>query len=276
MILSDTHAQDIWQNRTAPLSKVDVLLHCGDLSDRGSPPQNHDTLDSLAEVDAELKLVIPGNHDLSLDKDYTMRRGEDPMAHERAIKLWTDPEARATKEVGVTYLTAGIHSFTLRSGATFTVYANPCTPEFCAWAFPYKRKGDDPFTGPNTRWPIRDTGIDIMMTHGPPQGRLDIAPRGNHAGCKALADDVYRAKPRIHCFEHIHEGYGAELVEWQAGSVGRTGDGDMKDESRWLDVSGMKEREKTLFVNAATLDGSNQPANAPWIIDLELPVIKHR
>jgi hypothetical protein len=35
------------------------------------------------------------------------------------------------------------------------------------------------------------------------------------AGCKQLFAAVARARPRLHCFGHIHEGWGAKLVAWR-------------------------------------------------------------
>jgi hypothetical protein len=130
----------------------------------------------LADADAELKLVIAGNHDITLDEEYfttfgykrhkrpeklgeesillsddnlqtTLRTSstENPntdslKAYVRSIKsLWTSDSAR---NAGIIYLEEGIHSFTLSTGATFTLYASPYQPEFYNWAFPYPRDQD--------------------------------------------------------------------------------------------------------------------------------------
>lgn len=80
LILSDTHGHalpDPDDNTTTtqiirsgfcrPLPPADVALHCGDLTLRSTPAELETTLDLMREVDAPLKLVIPGNHDSSLD-----------------------------------------------------------------------------------------------------------------------------------------------------------------------------------------------------------------
>ena len=52
------------------------------------------------------------------------------------------------------------------------------------------------------------TGIDILVTHGPPRGVLDRVVSGERVGSSALADAVARVRPRLHVFGHIHEARG--------------------------------------------------------------------
>jgi len=50
---------------------------------------------------------------------------------------------------------------------------------------------------------------DILITHGPPYGILDVMPNSAlHAGCHELFDAVMRVKPRLHVFGHIHGAHG--------------------------------------------------------------------
>ncbi len=73
LIISDTHAarplpaegnEDLAFR--APLPKADVLLHCGDLTMVGLLHEYETTMALLEGIDADLKLVIAGNHDISL------------------------------------------------------------------------------------------------------------------------------------------------------------------------------------------------------------------
>jgi len=50
-----------------------------------------------------------------------------------------------------------------------------------------------------------------MMTHGPPKGILDEYEQGN-MGFENLLRAARRARPRLYCFGHIHEGYGSKLI----------------------------------------------------------------
>src|SRR5689334_8867342 len=49
-------------------------------------------------------------------------------------------------------------------------------------------------------------GLDVLITHGPPWGIMDRNIKGDLCGSKALYDHVFRVKPRVHVFGHIHEG----------------------------------------------------------------------
>jgi len=98
----------------------DVLLHCGDLTNTGTLDEYQHALSMLNSIEAELKLVIAGNHDLTLDESYYRspnKRGITSEDHEKAKAFWLGH----AKSCGVTYLEEGMHTFTLRSGSTFTV-----------------------------------------------------------------------------------------------------------------------------------------------------------
>ncbi|KAK0127617.1 hypothetical protein ONS96_007144 [Cadophora gregata f. sp. sojae] len=232
MIISDTHnfhfgqAEKVNGPLRLPTPRCDVLLHCGDLTSVGGPLKYKKLLNMLGSIEAELKLVIAGNHDLDLDKKYWERKLESDTDEETrsqaedAIEIMTGPLA---KEAGVTYLVEGVNTFTLSNGAKFKIYTSPYQPEFCDWAFPYERN-EDRFNPPEhvapnveciTENPIPDfPGVDIMMTHGPPKGILDLTADGN-VGCEALLRAVSRARPLLYCFGHIHEAYGAHIVKWK-------------------------------------------------------------
>jgi hypothetical protein len=198
-------------------------------------------------------------------------------------------------EAGVTYLEEGVHFFTLRNGARFSVYASPYTPEFCVWAFPYKRN-EDRFSRPNqvaegststAENPIpRFPNIDIIMTHGPPKDIMDECAQG-HKGCenllRAVRRVVRRARPRLHCFGHIHEGYGAEVVAWNPDTSEANRNGTSTSTIRSYNGVGplfnqypeptecaIAYGQESLMVNAAIMTGKNEPDNAPWLVDIEL------
>ena len=62
--------------------------------------------------------------------------------------------------------------------------------------------------------------VDVVMTHGPPAGHLDVAKNARHVGCKHLLRALQRARPQLHCFGHIHESWGAERLHWKVGKDG--------------------------------------------------------
>lgn len=90
MILSDTHNFDREEAEEScplaqPLPKVDVVLHCGDLTQIGGLSAYKEALRMLGDIEAELKLVIAGNHDISLDKEYWnshLDEDDEPEEHD--------------------------------------------------------------------------------------------------------------------------------------------------------------------------------------------------
>ncbi|KAK5008033.1 hypothetical protein LTR16_005640, partial [Cryomyces antarcticus] len=53
-----------------PTPKVDVVLHCGDVTQVGGLSAYKKALRMVSSFDTELKLVNAGNHDLLMDADY--------------------------------------------------------------------------------------------------------------------------------------------------------------------------------------------------------------
>lgn len=224
----------------------------------------------MAAIPAELRLVIAGNHDLSLDRAYVDSHKDeedyedDVEEHEAAWALWKGEHA---KQAGVMFLEEGLHTFTLKSGVHFTVYASPKTPAFMDWADMYGPE-TDPFNAPDAPRPVPSTGVDIMMTHGPPSGQLGMMPNGEDLGCEELRKALERAKPKLHCFGHIHEAYGAEVVAWGKKTEKAAIDSFTLD--RFVCVDGTKMEGRTVLVNAAMQDEKHKLSRPPWIVDLPL------
>ncbi|CZT21848.1 related to metallophosphoesterase domain-containing protein 2 [Ramularia collo-cygni] len=268
MILSDTHNFERDSAETFPLSgplpKVDVVLHCGDLTFVGGLSSYKKALRMLGDFDAELRLVIAGNHDLSLDGTYWsshLGEDDDPAEHEKAMETMTGPLAHAA---GVTYLQEGLHSFTLKSGSSFKIFASPYQPEFCDWAFGYPRNEGE------QRWNI-PKGVDIVMTHGPPLNVLDLCKGGN-MGCAALLNEVKSVAPLMHCFGHIHEGYGVEKKIWNVSNEaqGVVVKVNMAGCEKAAEEYKIERGSSTLMVNAAIMNEEYKPVNAPILIELPL------
>jgi Icc-related predicted phosphoesterase len=293
LVLSDTHSALPFPTSEQrpyrwPLPKADVLLHAGDLTGNGQLAQHQRALELIRGVEAELKIIIPGNHDLTLHHEYyhqyPYEHGPEPKYDDKTLQaiqdLYTGEEARAT---GIVYMVEGVRTFTLSSGATFTVYASAWQPEFFNWAFGYPRMQDRfnssppeaTFQAPN---PVPDNRIDIILTHGPPYRILDETIRDEQVGCEHLRRAVERSKPRLHVFGHIHEAWGAMRKNWTKEE--RDEDVRMKTPSRkelvermgaYLDATGLVAGKETLFVNASIMNVRYDPLHAPWVVDLMLP-----
>ncbi|KAJ4525312.1 hypothetical protein HRR78_003458 [Exophiala dermatitidis] len=201
----------------------------------------------------------------------------------------------ARKE-GIVFLEEGTHHFTLDSGARLKVYASPYTPSMGAWGFQYRpNKG--------RQFHIEEK-TDIVMTHGPPRGVMDFTYRGERAGCPHLFASIAQARPRIHCFGHVHEGWGAKVVTWKDtidnenspvieklatlrpnsfDSEGTAVEKRQKLEKLRLnkcattshckqDKYPLQEGRETLFVNASIM-GGEEFSQRPWVVDIELEII---
>ena len=86
------------------------------------------------------------------------------------------------------------------------IFGSPYTPTFGQWSFMRNRDK----IGKN--WKHIEEGTDIVITHGPPKGILDLAPSyGRNSGGVELCGDnsllkaIYKVKPKYHCFGHIHD-----------------------------------------------------------------------
>ncbi|KAK3291335.1 Metallo-dependent phosphatase-like protein [Chaetomium fimeti] len=211
-ILADTHAKE-WCPPNLP---VDVAIHCGDLTDGSKMEEFRASLALLRGVNAPLKLVIAGNHDFTLDTlAYQKKATEanrlfsiDPEVMAREYGGYGDARKLLDDDDGVILLDEGTHHFDLSNGARLTVYASPFTPSAEAdWGFQYRHREDHDYA--------ITTDVDIVITHGPPKGVLDQTTSKQRGGCAQLFAAVARARPRLHCFGHIHEGWGAKVVAWR-------------------------------------------------------------
>jgi len=275
MCIWDTHGVKLDENKqypfSLPLPKIDVLLHSGDLTQCGSIRPFKDALEMLSQIDAELKLVIAGNHDLGPDPQYGVEEGEEEECAE-AVALMTGPLA---KKAGVTYLSEGTHSFTISSGATFTVYVSPYSVEHGDYVFGTKLT-EDRYNNKAADNPIPDN-VDIIMTHGPPKTIRDTCLHDGkeiNVGCPALLEATARVKPKLHCFGHIHEGYGASTVTWESISQDREISKSVQLlKCTYIDAKPEDYHNKSLYVNAAVQGEGGAFSNAPFIVDLLLSAV---
>ena len=239
MIISDTHGKDFIATQK-PRQNVDVAIHCGDLTDSSKLEEYRTAIKLLKAINAPLKLVIAGNHDFTLDIPAFERKlseAEPPIEPALVAKTYgVYGEARQlfeeAKDDDITFLDEGNHSFTLANGASLNVYASPYTPSFGAWGFQYHPDKGHAFA--------ISPGTDIAITHGPPRGVMDYTHGRERAGCPDLFAAIARARPRVHCFGHIHEGWGARMVTWR--EPPRTCDDEDDSASR-------KPTHSTAFIN---------------------------
>ncbi|CAD0087421.1 unnamed protein product [Aureobasidium mustum] len=217
-IISDTHGDDLTHY---PIEPVDVVIHCGDLTEESKLSEYKQAIKLLNTINAPLKLVIAGNHDFTLDDTlYRKKLAESylplPQGDCSVKSIYGDfGEARALFDAerfnnsGIVFLEEGVHDIELANGVVLRVYASPFVPsEENHYGYHY-----DPL--PGHTWDI-PSDVDIVTTHSPPKGVLDFSTMTrNRAGCEMLFSAVAKARPLMHCFGHIHEAWGAKKVAWK-------------------------------------------------------------
>lgn len=192
--VSDTHNRPALDKLEVPPG--DVLIHAGDFSDTGKPPEIEKFIAWLQRQPHKHKIVIAGNHDLCFDL------ASYPKTFARfGHREQFDGAAMKKKLAAVcTYLE---DSSTTIEG--IKIYGSPWQPTFCDWAFNVERGA--PIV---EKWNQIEDNVDILVTHGPPIGHGDMcSPGNNRAGCVDLLRLIQtKIKPKYHIFGHIHEGYG--------------------------------------------------------------------
>ena len=192
-LISDTHTKH--RNCELDLPGGDLLIHAGDFMNSGYNPMEaiefFQWFDKISNYDD--KIFIAGNHDRWMQDKSEEARGiltgykTIDYLEDDSITLYFDgPNGDHTED-------------------NVRIYGSPWQPDFYNWAFNLPRNGEEM----KAKWDAIPTNTDILITHGPPFGYLDI-PGGQslQVGCEMLQDRVDEIRPKIHVFGHIHGSYG--------------------------------------------------------------------
>lgn len=185
--ISDTHT-----HKPMTLPPGDVLVHAGDLSNDGTLAQVQDQINWLSSLPYDHKIVICGNHDGFFDP--RSRREEDTK---RDVE-WGDVHYLQHSSLEL--------KFTKMENRQLSFFGAPQIPQ-CGgkdFAFQYLRTEDawSDTVPPET---------DVLITHTPPRHHLDL-PTG--MGCDFLLREIWKVRPSLHIFGHVHAGSGKEEVGW--------------------------------------------------------------
>lgn len=207
-ILSDTHSKHAGFTKWLA-GGGDVLVCCGDVTGNGEETELKKFADWLQKQPFTHKIVVAGNHDTIFEQSPSLSK-------------------KILKEKNIIYLE---NSEVVIEGIKF--YGSPVIPVFLNRAFNKQRGAEI-----RSYWDKIPTDTDVLITHCPPYGILDKTIDGYQAGCKDLLKKVYAIKPKVHCFGHIHEGYGFVC------------------------------KDDICFINSCLLNHHFKPANRPHIITL--------
>ncbi|KAI2463416.1 Metallo-dependent phosphatase [Annulohypoxylon bovei var. microspora] len=204
--ISDTH------NCTVKLPKGNVLIHCGDLTNQGSFSELKKQVTWLEKADFECKLIIAGNHDLTLDTDFFEQFGD--YFHNNTSQNPVDCQNLLKQSKSLIYLQHSSQVIKLAAASgprtTFNVFGSPYIPSCGKWAFQYSRSA--PVA--ESIWKDIPLNTDILITHGPARTHRDESRHREAAGCEGLREAMWRVRPRIALCGHVHEARGVERVRW--------------------------------------------------------------
>lgn len=164
----------------------DLLIIAGDITARDDQIGWCRFDQWLFEQTYEDKILIGGNHDNFIQS----------MDEHRMWKYWE-------KNPNVTYL---CDSWTQAGG--LKIWGSPWTKTFPGMNPKCKAFTVDTEEELLEKWALIPDKIDILITHSPMYGRLDLNSKGEHCGSTSLAKESWRIQPRLHVFGHIHEAYG--------------------------------------------------------------------
>lgn len=162
----------------------DVFIHAGDLCRHGDLAELRIAARWIASLPHRHKVIVAGNHDWAFVREPGAARAMFAGAHYLE-------DAEVTIE-----------------GMRF--YGSPWQPAFHDWAFNLPRGA-----ALAAVWAKIPRGVDVLITHGPPNGIGDSNAMVRRSGCADLRHRVAAVEPRLHLFGHIHQDGGA----WQLGAT---------------------------------------------------------
>lgn len=178
--ISDTHG---YHHLLEVPQNIDVVVFSGDCANVRDPYLNENEVRRFLEWFSELpirhKVMIAGNHDTSLEKRLITKK-------------------QIINDYGITYLE---NDFVVIDGKVF--YGSPYTPTFGDWAFMRARDKI------NKVWTGIPDDTDILITHGPGKGILDLSDNYTNdlhlCGDGALLKRILKlSNLKLHMFGHIH------------------------------------------------------------------------
>lgn len=176
--ISDTHMN---HHKLRIPEDVDIVIHSGDCTNSRHPFPNStelwDFIGWFRGLPIKHKVLVAGNHDSAIHSKMMRKVDFD--------------------EMGITYLensSAEIEGF--------KIWGSPLTPTYGDWCFMMARHKI------HRAWNTIPEDVDIVVTHGPPKGILDLTENKDRSleqvGCKSLLRRMTEIEPMIHCFGHVH------------------------------------------------------------------------
>ena len=174
--ISDTHRD----NNLLKIPECDMVIHSGDATNPKDGVKSliemREFIEWFSSLDIKYKIFVAGNHDICVERRLILPSEMDFIYLENT-----------TIEI------EGIR-----------IFGSPYTPSFGnGWAFNKSRSSLSSFWSS-----IIPDDTDILVTHGPPKGILDLAYKDinniENCGDKALLNRIKEIDPILSLFGHIH------------------------------------------------------------------------
>lgn len=303
--VSDSHGYSPGEG-AFKLPRGDVLIHAGDLTNRGTLAELYKTVSWIENAEFEAKIVVAGNHDMTLDSAFYARHGRP------GVELSEQCRTLLRNNPSITYLEHEPATVRLMAPTgprtVFTVFGSPYSPSYSVsaqdWAFGYMPDQA------SALWAQIPDNASLVVAHTPPAGHRDldlvedpvgdessnIHPYRHNCGCPELLRELSRVRPQLVVCGHVHTARGYTRIHWEYGnSVDRTADlpphGSRKQ--HLVDLTGRgcsaalsndcllspDNRRETCVVNAAVMatrwpHRGGRRFNPPVVVDLDLPEVK--
>lgn len=180
--ISDTHGLH-YDIDLPDLKEVDVVIHSGDESNSKDVSQNkeefRDFIKWYSKLNCPNKILVPGNHSIFISKNEKIAR---TICEDNGIILLIKDSVVINNTL---------------------IYGDPIVPRYgTEWAYMADRNKMSKHTD------LIPTGCEILITHGPPKGILDLSYDRRHniemCGDSSVARAIKEKGVLLHCFGHIH------------------------------------------------------------------------
>lgn len=198
-MISDVHGK--WNKIQIP--ECDLLISAGDYSFKGEKHMVEDFHKWLNKQEAGYVISVQGNHELWVEQNFEQAKD---IAEKACPGVHFIGDGQAVNIEG------------------FNIYGSAITPWFYNWAWNRTRgdvTGTHYFSGKvksalpiKQEWDKIPDNTNILVTHGPPKGILDMVtfvddtPK-ERVGCDDLMNRILQLPElKLHVFGHIHCGAG--------------------------------------------------------------------
>lgn len=183
-LLSDTHGYHRYLTDYFDQNYSDLIIHCGDFTNNSRTEEILDFLRWYRDLPSTHKILIPGNHEYTLDISHTKFNQDD------LDLIW-----EFNTHYNIFY--SSVLNLTIDN---IKIYGFSAIPNLKNWGF----YSDNISKLVNNTCPDIP---DVVISHSPPYGILD-SNGYEHVGSQDILDFVKDRKPKYFICGHIHEARG--------------------------------------------------------------------